>query len=81
MLDGASRYGDRAMLRQVPDPSPPCVRLCCGLLRGVLQRDALLVVQVDVVHAAFNGSLLTQAPAARRSKGEGRAAKAFAVSR
>ena len=42
------------MLRQVPDPSAPCVRprgLLRGLLRGVLQRHALLVVLIGLVHS------------------------------
>ena len=54
MRDDAGLDVDRAMLREVPDPSAPCVRprgLLRGLLRGVLQRHALLVVLIGLVHS------------------------------
>jgi len=54
MRDDAGMEVDRAMLRQVPDAAATCVRprgLLRGLLRGVLQRHALRVVLIRLVHS------------------------------
>ena len=71
MRDDARLDVDRSMLRQVPDPSAPCVRprgFLRGLLRGVLQRHALLVVLIGPVHRADGWLTMAVGPGAGDSR-------------